>query len=463
MLPASILATAVRRPLGGISIIGGAGCSFEEPTGIPLSRRCSEDAFHQLVLDGLLSEGECADPSDLSQLADLVFAKFGTQRPLVDRLPLNLFRLARANDGYLLLAALFRESVIASFVTLNFDLVALKALSDVGAINDVAIIRGPEEHANHRTHNVIFLHRSVDAPADDWILRTAQLDTAWRDGWQELVALRVVSNPINVFIGLGTPAAVLIESVAKVRARAPGGTAFYQVDVGNKEDSAYFRALNLPDANYIQMGWTQFMEELSERVLAEQILQLDRGCREALAPGELDDGDLEAIKTRISAGGLLALGRARAQWMMKRSTYHPFLEPELPFLASVLIAIRTIEKHTHSLAEFRDSAVVEFREGAKICASAAFVVAMGQRWLALEPRIHQLRQRWGAQNTLRANIFVCGAVGERPSYVTVPERLVPASDADNIVEPAGFDVFDIEELRADPALVLTRENLERHE
>jgi len=56
MLPAPILAAAVRRPLGGICIIGGAGCSLEDPTGIPLSRKCSEDAFRQLVLDGLLRE-----------------------------------------------------------------------------------------------------------------------------------------------------------------------------------------------------------------------------------------------------------------------------------------------------------------------------------------------------------------------------------------------------------------------
>jgi hypothetical protein len=40
------------------------------------------------------------------------------------------------------LAALFRERVIALFETLNFDLVPIKALSDVGAMNDIAVIRG---------------------------------------------------------------------------------------------------------------------------------------------------------------------------------------------------------------------------------------------------------------------------------------------------------------------------------
>jgi hypothetical protein len=133
---------------------------------------------------------------------------------------------------------------------------------------------------------VIFLHRSVDALADQWILRTDQIAASWKDGWEELIALRVVSNPITIFIGLGTPAAVLVESVSKVRAAVPGGTRVYQVDVGDKQHSAYFAALHLTDDDYIQMGWTQFMEELSARVLAEQCLQLERGCREARAAGE---------------------------------------------------------------------------------------------------------------------------------------------------------------------------------
>jgi hypothetical protein len=127
-LPEPLLRAAVRRPAGGIALVGGAGCSHEEPTNIPLSKECSETAFGLLVRDGLLSREECANPADLSAVADAVFRKFGSQAKLVDRLPLNDFRYARANDGYLILAALFREGVLSSFATLNFDLVRLKAL-----------------------------------------------------------------------------------------------------------------------------------------------------------------------------------------------------------------------------------------------------------------------------------------------------------------------------------------------
>jgi hypothetical protein len=457
MLPQPILTAAVRRPVGGISLVGGAGCSFEDPTNIPLSRECSERAFRQLVLDGMLREDECADPSDLSKLADVVFNRYGSQQALVDRLPLNEFRFARPNDGYLLLAALFREGVIASFVTLNFDLVPLKALSDVGAMNDVAVIRGPEEHGNHRLHNVIFLHRSVDAPANEWILRTEQLEAAWRNGWEELIAVRVVSSPITIFVGLGTPAAVLIESISKVRAAVPNGTAVYQVDIGDRAHSAYFRALGLRDEEYIQMGWVDFMENLSERVLAEQRLDLERSCKNARAEGELSDIDVTIIVGRVSATGLLMLGRIRADWMMKSSVYHPALEPELPFLASVLIAIRAVEKHTNAQAVFREPAIVEFREATRTATCGAFIIAPGQRWLALEPRIKRLHRRWKSHNPNPSRVFVCGAVGPRPATATPPKELVSFEQPDNILAPADSSLCDVEDVRANPDLACPRQ------
>jgi hypothetical protein len=455
VLPQPILTAAVHRPVGGISLIAGAGCSFEDPTNIPLSRECSERAFRQLVLDGMLREDECADPSDLSQLADVVFNRYGSQQPLVERLPLNEFRFARPNDGYLLLAALFREKVIASFVTLNFDLVPLKALSDIGAMNEVAVIRGPEEHGNHRLHNVIFLHRTVDAPANEWILRTEQLEAAWRNGWEELIVVRVVSSPITIFVGLGTPAAVLIESVSRVRAAVPNGTTVYQVDIGDKAHSVYFGALGLRDEEYIQMGWVDFMENLSERVLAEQRLDLERSCKNARDEAELSDVDVTTIVGRVSAEGLLRLGRVRADWMMKSSVYHPALEPELPFLASVLIAIRAIEKHTQAV--FRDAAVVEFREGSTTAACGAFIIAPGQRWLALEPRIKRLHRRWKSHNPNPSRVFVCGAVGPRPATATPPKELVSFEEPDNILAPSDNSLCDVEEVRANPDLACPRQ------
>jgi hypothetical protein len=143
--------------------------------------------------------------------------------------------------------------------------------------------------------------------------------------------------------------------------------------------------------------------------------------------------------------------------MMKSSVYHPALEPELPFLASVLIAIRAIEKHTDAQAVFRDAAVVEFREGLKTAACGAFIIAPGQRWLALEPRIKRLHRRWKSHNPNPSRVFVCGAVGPRPATATPPKELVSFEEPDNILAPADNSLCDVEEVRANPDLACPRQ------
>src|SRR5205807_10141968 len=87
-IPPPIL-TAIADAAGGhVLLVVGAGCSFEPPTSIPMAPQCARDAHAALLNDGVLLAGECADPSDLSSVADAVWAKTGGQAALVDRLPL---------------------------------------------------------------------------------------------------------------------------------------------------------------------------------------------------------------------------------------------------------------------------------------------------------------------------------------------------------------------------------------
>lgn len=74
-LPSELL-QAVASPGGGkIALVLGAGCSVEAPTNIPISRVCSTEIHHRLIADGVLQNGDCVDPEDLSAVADAVFAK----------------------------------------------------------------------------------------------------------------------------------------------------------------------------------------------------------------------------------------------------------------------------------------------------------------------------------------------------------------------------------------------------
>ena len=117
---------------------------------------CSNEIHCQLIADGILQEEDCADPSDLSLLADAVFERQGSQRDVVERLRDQYgFKLAPANAGYCIAAALLCEGAITSIVTLNFDLALSTALSELGAHKLVGIVERPEDLRFQKNVNVL--------------------------------------------------------------------------------------------------------------------------------------------------------------------------------------------------------------------------------------------------------------------------------------------------------------------
>ena len=83
-LPTRLL-YAISSKSGQVSLVLGAGCSSEEPTGLPLSGVLAEDCHRRLVEDGVLTEGAVDNTRDLSSIADVVFGNTGRQQDLVER------------------------------------------------------------------------------------------------------------------------------------------------------------------------------------------------------------------------------------------------------------------------------------------------------------------------------------------------------------------------------------------
>lgn len=213
------LLQAIASPEGGrVVLVVGAGCSLEPPTGIPLAKPCSQDAHRRLVADGVFAEGECTCADDLSALTDFVKAKCGSQRPLVERLPITKFRNATPNEGHRVAAALLLEGAVTHVLTLNFDLALSHALSELGAKDAVSVIKGPEEHSSLGRANVIYLHRNVEMDGETWVLTSEALEQAWRDAWEDVIASMVTAAPITVFAGMGSSCGVLRHSIERLRA-----------------------------------------------------------------------------------------------------------------------------------------------------------------------------------------------------------------------------------------------------
>ena len=215
------LLNAVASRSGRVTLVVGAGCSVEHPTSLHLARTYSRRVHDDLVADGVIEPGDCAEPEDLSLLASTVFARTGSQAAVVKRLPHNDFRLARANNGYLLAAALMCEGSVGIVASLNYDLAmsdALRQLDERG-VDEIA---GPSGLQFLGTKAIIYLHRNVNEQDEErWILRKEALDDEWRNNWESVVANRIAASPVVVFAGLGSPAAVLTETVGRVRGVVP--------------------------------------------------------------------------------------------------------------------------------------------------------------------------------------------------------------------------------------------------
>ena len=162
---------AVAEREGRVVLVVGAGCSVEDPTGLKLASHYAAEVHRRLVLDGFLGDGDCHEPHDLSLLASTVWARHGSQTPVVERLPRAEFRSARPNDGYLIAAALLRERAISCVLTLNFDLAMSSALTELSA-TDVQVIVGPQ-HLPYLGSSI----RSLSATSSHTSIRVAEWES----------------------------------------------------------------------------------------------------------------------------------------------------------------------------------------------------------------------------------------------------------------------------------------------
>lgn len=454
-LPSNLL-QAISSPSGGrVVLVLGAGCSREEPTSLPLAGELSAQCYRKLVDDGILTEGEVSDLYDLSAVAEAVVQKTGNQNALIERFPQGDFRQAEPNEGYLIMAALLIEGAIADALTLNFDFAARSALSQLGAGSSVSTIRGPEEHTQLAARNLIYLHRDIDSSPDEIILRTSTLEEAWQDRWEQVVAQRVLSGSTTVFVGLGSPAAVLVatmnhilEVIGKTQASV------YVVDLLAHEDSCFASALKIAAKDYLRMGWGDFMRALAERVVKEYCAAVENDCSVLVTKLGIQKEDVSDICRRLAAIGLLGLGQLRAAWMLKSGSYLPHRQGDsIHLLSDLVLAVRLLERESGRQARFGRDGLVEFSHGNY---ATRVMVCSGGGWMSYAQvaaelsRRREILQREGRE----PSAALVSAV--RPGYdIATPSDIAVDSDPNDLVTgPAQLRIVGIDELRDDPGRVL---------
>ncbi len=430
-LPPDLLRAVSEPDSGGIVIIAGAGCSFEPPTNLPLARQCAESAYQRLLADNVLAPGDCLDPSDLSRVADAVKAKTGSQLDLVRRLPRRDFRLATPNPGHMIAAALLCERVISYVLTLNYDRAFEAALERLDA-TEVSVVEGPEHYQDLSMLSLVYLHRSVSSPEESWILCTDDLSDAWRGGWEEAITRRIVSTPVNVFVGLGSPAAVLTESVRLLRQAVPNGINVFHVDPGRLEDSQFLAALDLPPEAYVRRGWIDFMRALASRVLLEQRRRLQTACTNLTAENDWEDADVGRSLESFHSLGLVGVGQVRARLLLSGEQYTSEARTLLRLVADLVLAVGLIERETGAEGTWFPDGVVEFHLDSVPVGSAVFASGGGTvRWLALEARLAD-QARFRARRAVDPKVVVVsGVVGLPLAEAALPQSISTSAAEDD--------------------------------
>ena len=451
-LPADLLHAISALGGGRVVLVLGAGCSNEEPTSLPLSGRLSEECHRQLVEDGILNADEVEDKFDLSAVAEAVVGKTQSQRALVDRFPPDAFRYAKPNDGYVIMAALLLEGVLADTLTLNFDFAPRTALGELGAGPRVSTVRGPEDHARLGTRNLIYLHRDIDSDPDSIILRATELEAAWRDSWGQVITQRVLSGSVTVFVGLGSPASVLVDTTKRILAALDGKASVYVVDPIAYEDSRFSSALGIASEAYLRMGWCEFMQALSRRVAAEHRAAIEQDCRELISQNSYEEEDVPDLCRRLTEIGLVRLGRLRAAWLLKTNPYLPHEPATSRLFSALVLGVGMVERLSECRASFVEDGLVEFCQDSRM--TRAIVCSGGgtMNYARIEAELSVRRGQLLNQGKAFSFALVGGV--DSATDIAAPMNIVAEADPyDLVTGPAHLRIVNIATLRADPTLI----------
>lgn len=446
---------AVSAPGGGrLTLVLGAGCSKATPTNLPLGSEVAREAHRRLVEDGVLDASECTDPSDLSLLAQVVFQKLGGQIELVKRLPLADFRGAQPNDGYLCAVALLLEGIVKDVIYLNFDLAFSHSIALLGGGRQINTAVRKRSLSGLGQSNLIHLHGDANNEPEDWVLRLKQLDEDWRDDWEQYVVTRVMTSPVVVFAGLGSPAAVLTTTLAKIKAAMTGSVAIMAAP-GTHEESRFAASCGVEAAEYVKLAWNEFMELVGKRVVAEQRAMVSRSYEQLVEDQHLFREAPEEILDLLSEMSLVELGCIRGKWLLSNSKYEPLTNPTRSFVADiVLILAAAIRIAAATSSSFQHDGNLELRNSdGRIVATMVPVSGRGTlRWSQLEGKL--LERGWKRRTNFEKWVVLgCNVVGRRD--LAPPIELVPRRDDCSILEvrQTADAMLDLDDLTTNPSLL----------
>jgi len=101
---------------------------------------------------------------------------------------------------------------------------------------------------------IIHLHGNAYDEPDSLVLRTEVINDSWKASWQQVIAQQVLAAPSVLFIGLGSPAPVLTETVQMIADAVGDSERFYQADVVAHDQSGFAAQLGYRQSDTSWVG-----------------------------------------------------------------------------------------------------------------------------------------------------------------------------------------------------------------
>jgi hypothetical protein len=417
------------------------------------------------VLDGVIAEGDCVNPKDLSALADLVKTKTGSQLALTMRLPHEKMKNATPNQGHLIAIALMIEGAISNIVTLNYDLAFSHAISKLRVKSGIADIRCPDNYQQLGLKNLIYLHRSADSDMLTWVLTTDALQKDWKGKWEEVMAGFATASPYVIFAGLGSCCGVLRHSIEKLRNAIEDKCKAFLVNKYNPSGSEFATDVGIPEAQCMEYGWVDFMHLLAKRFMEEVALRISIAAKNLAVMNDWIDvtgnvtEDINPLLLKMKDIRLIPFSVVRARWKLKNDPYIQFDTREVESLADVLIAIRLVEKLAKATAEFLEYGRIRFVTQAGKSVDVTIVCGGGiLRWGALESQIsihEKYLENYSFNKTASARrVLAVQVTGIKNAAIAPPPKIIDARPHDDLIHGGEcMRVWSVDEIRTNPKLV----------
>ena len=199
------------------------------------------------------------------------------------------------------------------------------------------------------------------------------------------------------------------------------------------------------------------MEELSERLSTEQVVELEQAIGRKVQEEELlQTEDVANLLACLRNLGLVKLGKLRAHWLLHEKPYYPVNLNGNGLLADLLLALAMMARVSGAAVIIIENGLVEFQRDDRVVVTYLVASGCGHRSRAVvEASVESRRAQYRSRPVPPRGVLVGGTSDPWTTPVASPTDVArgESSDDDIVTGPTALPLIHISELRSDSSRI----------